>query len=153
MTEIQAAGGIVVDLRRNKPKYLVVHRPDRDEWTFAHGSLRPSETHRDAAFREVLAQTGYECEMLGKLDAVGYDDKNDESTAIRYLMMSPMFGRFQRNDTVDVVVWMKRSQAMTLLSHVHDQRLLAEAHMSLSQLRRANATVSPQATTMLSFSN
>ena len=45
-------------------------------------------------------------------------------------------GEFVRNDEVDAVTWVKRSQALTLLTHVHDQAVLVEAHLLIKELRR-----------------
>ena len=44
-------------------------------------------------------------------------------------------GKFSRNDEVDAVTWVKRNQAMALLTHIHDQAVLVEAHMMVKDIR------------------
>ena len=55
---------------------------------------------------------------------------------VRYWLMEAESGRFSRNDEVDAVTWLKRSQAMAMLTHIHDQAVLVEAHMMVKDIRR-----------------
>jgi 8-oxo-dGTP diphosphatase len=55
---------------------------------------------------------------------------------VRYWLMQPMSGSFTANDEVDAVMWVKRTKAMNMLTHVHDQAVLAEAHVAIKSLRR-----------------
>ena len=133
---IQAAGGVVVDLSKGKPRYLVVHRPNYDDWSFPKGKLDAGEKHRDAALREVKEETGLVCNVLTKLSPVTYQTPNGNPKRVKYWLMEARSGRFARNDEVDAVTWVKRSQAMSLLTHVHDQAVVVEAHLLVKQLRR-----------------
>ena len=135
MSTINAAGGVVVDLSRGKPRYLVVHRPAYDDWTFPKGKLDPDERFRDAALREVKEETGFVCKTLGKLSPVTYTTPNGNPKLVRYWLMEAQSGRFARNDEVDAVTWLKRSAAMSLLTFVHDQALLVEAHLMAKEIR------------------
>ncbi|MEM7093749.1 MAG: NUDIX hydrolase [Actinomycetota bacterium] len=132
---IQAAGGVVADLSRGKPRYLLVHRPAYDDWTFPKGKLDPEEKHRDAALREVKEETGLVCQPLAKLSPVQYTTPNGRPKRVKYWLMEPESGEFARNDEVDAVTWLKRSQAMSLLTYVHDQALLVEAHLLAKEIR------------------
>ena len=58
---LQAAGGVLVDFSKGKPRYLLVHRPQYDDWTFPKGKLDTGERFRDAALREVKEETGLVC--------------------------------------------------------------------------------------------
>lgn len=133
---IEAAGGVVVDLSKNKPRYLLIHRPRYDDWSLPKGKLAAGEKHRDAALREVKEETGMVCEIVSRLSPVNYITPNGKPKRVKYWLMSANSGTFVRNDEVDAVTWVKRSQAMSLLTHVHDQAVLVEAHLLLKELRR-----------------
>lgn len=133
---IEAAGGVVVDLSRSKPRYLLIHRNRFDDWSMPKGKLHKGEKHRQAALREVKEETGYDCEILGKLSATRYQTPNKKQKKVRYWLMTPSGGEFIPNDEVDAITWLKRSQAMTLLTYMHDQALLVEAHLAVKSLQR-----------------
>lgn len=135
MSMIQAAGGVVVDLSKGKPRYLIVHRPSYDDWSFPKGKLDAGEKHRDAALREVKEETGLLCTVLAKLSPVTYMTPNGNPKRVKYWLMEPDSGKFARNDEVDAVTWLKRSQAMSLITYVHDQAVLVEAHLLAKELR------------------
>lgn len=136
MSRIEAGGGVVVDISKSKTRYLLIHRPRYDDWTFPKGKLDRGEKHRDAALREVKEETGLVCEVLAKLSPVNYQTPNGNPKRVKYWLMSPVSGKFSRNDEVDAVTWVKRSQAMSLLTHMHDQAVLVEAHLIAKELRR-----------------
>ncbi len=133
---IEAAGGVIVDMTRGKPRYLLIHRPRYDDWSLPKGKLNRNEKHRDAALREVKEETGLVCDVLARLSPVNYITPNGRPKRVKYWLMTPRSGTFIRNDEVDVVTWVKRSQAMSLLTHVHDQAVLVEAHVLVKELRR-----------------
>lgn len=144
MNIVEAAGGVIVDLTRGKPRYLLVHRPSYDDWTLPKGKLERREKHKDAALREVKEETGFNCEVLAKLSPVEYLTPVGNLKKVRYWLMTPTTGTFVRNDEVDAITWLKRSQAMSLLTYVHDQALLVEAHLRVKELKR-DAKVAAQA--------
>ena len=51
--------------------------------------------------------------------------------------MTPVSGEFARNDEVDAVSWLKRSAAMSLVTYVHDQAVLVEAHLRAKEIKAA----------------
>ena len=136
MGVIQAAGGVLVDLSKGTPRYLLVHRPRYDDWTFPKGKLDRGERFRDAALREVKEETGLVCRILGRLSPVAYVTPAGNPKQVKYWLMEAESGRFTRNDEVDAVTWLRRSQAMALLTHVHDQAVLVEAHVMVRDIRR-----------------
>ena len=133
---IEAAGGVVVDLSKGKPRYLLIHRPAYDDWSLPKGKLNRNEKYRDAALREVKEETGLVCDVLAKLSNVNYITPAGNHKRVKYWLMEPISGKFVRNDEVDAITWVKRSQALSLLTHVHDQAVLVEAHVLLKQIQR-----------------
>jgi len=115
---------------------LLIHRPRYDDWSLPKGKLDAGEKHRDAALREVKEETGLVCEILAKLSPVNYITPNGNPKRVKYWLMEARSGKFVRNDEVDAVTWVKRGQAMSLLTHVHDQAVLVEAHLIAKDLRR-----------------
>ena len=132
---IEAAGGVIVDVSRDKPHYLLIHRPRYDDWTFPKGKLDRGEKHRDAALREVKEETGLNCEVITKLSPTRYRTQNGNPKRVRYWLMRPTSGSFVRNDEVDAVTWLKRRAAMAILTHEYDRVLLTEAHTITKSLR------------------
>lgn len=137
MSFIEAAGGVVVDMSKGKPRYLLVHRPGYDDWSLPKGKLEPGEKHSDAALREVKEETGLVCEVIQKLSPVQYKTPAKNRKRVKYWLMQPVSGEFVRNDEVDAITWLKRSQAMSLLTYVHDQAVLVEAHLLVKEIKRA----------------
>jgi 8-oxo-dGTP pyrophosphatase MutT (NUDIX family) len=133
---IEAAGGVVVDISKNKPRYLLIHRPRYNDWSLPKGKLNDGETHHDAALREVKEETGLVCDVLAKLSPVNYKTPNGNSKQVKYWLMQTRSGGFVKNDEVDDVTWVKRSKAISKLTHVHDQAVLVEAHVLVKELRR-----------------
>ena len=142
---IQAAGGVVVDLSKGKPRYLVVHRPTYDDWSFPKGKLDPGEKHRDAALREVKEETGLICAVLGKLSPVHYQTPNGNPKRVKYWLVERVSGEFAKNDEVDSVTWLKREAAMSLLTYVHDQALLVEAHLIAKEIKAERKRIAIEA--------
>lgn len=142
---IQAAGGVVVDLSKGKPRYLVVHRPLYDDWSFPKGKLDAGEKHRDAAIREVKEETGLVCDVLTKLSPVKYTTPNGNPKRVKYWLMERISGEFAKNDEVDSVTWLKRSSAMSLLTYVHDQALLVEAHLVAKDIKAERKRIAREA--------
>jgi len=136
MERIEAGGGVIVDMSKGKPRYLLIHRPRYDDWSLPKGKLNRNEKHRDAALREVKEETGLVCDVLAKLSPVNYITPNGNKKRVKYWLMEARSGTFVRNDEVDAVTWVKRSQAMSLLTHVHDQATLVEAHLIVKDIRR-----------------
>jgi 8-oxo-dGTP diphosphatase len=133
---IEAAGGVVVDMSKNKPRYLLIHRPRYNDWSLPKGKLNEGETHHDAALREVKEETGLVCDVLARLSPVSYTTPNGNAKQVKYWLMQTRSGDFVKNDEVDDVTWVKRSKAISMLTHVHDQAVLVEAHVLVKELRR-----------------
>lgn len=129
--EVEAAGGVVVDQRSSGPRILLVHRPRYDDWSLPKGKLDPGETAREAAYREVLEETGVKCVLRDKLPEVRYIDHQGRRKRVRYWMMTPKRpvkkSAFVPNDEVDAIKWAKPGKARQMLTYRRDMAVLKDA--------------------------
>jgi 8-oxo-dGTP diphosphatase len=123
---IEAAGGVVWrSSSKGTAKVLLVHRPRYDDWTLPKGKLEPGESARDAAWREVLEETGLECKLGDELAEITYDDRKGRRKRVRYWAMEVVRGGFEPNDEVDEIAWLPVDQAVDRLTYRRDAKLLA----------------------------
>jgi 8-oxo-dGTP diphosphatase len=141
---IRAAGGVVIDPNR-RGRYLVVHRPKYDDWSFPKGKVARGESFRECAIREVGEETGLVCEPIEELKPVEYVTRHGNLKTVRFWIMEPLSGTFAVNDEVDAVTWIKRSQALSLLTHDYDHSVLVEAHRRVKEVRQATKKAARQA--------
>ena len=134
---VMAAGGVIVDPKRSS-RLLVVHRPKYDDWSFPKGKLDKHESAATCARREVYEETGLVCDLLEELSPVHYETPNGNLKTVRYWLMRPIAGALRVNDEVDAFTWLKRHQALALLTHEHDHRLAVEAARRVKEVRRAD---------------
>jgi 8-oxo-dGTP diphosphatase len=124
---IEAAGGVVTRSRKGQLEVLVVHRPKYDDWSLPKGKVDDGEKAKDAALREVLEETGYECSIVERLPSVHYECTNGRPKRVRYWRMEVERGSFVANDEVDEVQWWRASKVAERLSYDHDRELVADA--------------------------
>ncbi|MEM7093444.1 MAG: NUDIX hydrolase [Actinomycetota bacterium] len=133
---VMAAGGVIVDPARPS-RVLVVHRPKYDDWSFPKGKLAKNEAPPTCARREVYEETGLVCELLEELGAVSYETPAGNLKSVRYWLMQPIAGELRANDEVDAFTWLKRQQALALLTHDHDHAVAVDATRRVKERRRA----------------
>jgi 8-oxo-dGTP diphosphatase len=122
---VRAAGGLVV--RRTLqgwPEIAVVHRPEREDWSFPKGKLEPDESFEEAAVREVLEETGLTCQLGIFLGHTEYRDRKDRPKVVAYWAMEVVEGSFTPNDEVDELRWLDVGAASDLLTYERDRELL-----------------------------
>jgi 8-oxo-dGTP pyrophosphatase MutT (NUDIX family) len=103
---------------------LLVHRPRYDDWTIPKGKLEPGETHEQAARREVLEETGLDCELGRELPSTSYRDRKGRLKTVRYWAMHPLAGVPAPSREIDDVRWASLAEAERLLTHEHDGQVL-----------------------------
>ena len=119
---IQAAGGAVWRIdAADELQVLLVHRPRYDDWSLPKGKLQPGERHLIAALREVAEETGYFCRVTLSLPDTNYRDRKDRRKRVRYWAMVPERGRWTPNDEVDEIRWLGITEALEMLTYVHDR--------------------------------
>ncbi len=128
---VQASGGIVWrDGPGDSVEVLIVHRPRYDDWSFAKGKAESDEDAETCALREVLEETGYECELGAELASVWYHDNKGRPKVVRYWAMEILGGSFEPNEEVDTVAWVDLDAVDGRLSYDRD-RLIATSMRSL----------------------
>ena len=129
--EIKAAGGIIVRSAKKGPKVLLVHRERYNDWSFPKGKLEPGEKFKEAALREVLEETGYECKLhKPSLPSILYKDRNGRSKEVRYWIMTALSGEFEPNDEVDLIAWVRLDKVVDRLTYAKDQKFFLDVRKS-----------------------
>ena len=122
---VQAAGGLVVrHTSRGEMQILLVHRPQREDWTFPKGKLEAGESHERCALREVEEETGLRCKLGAELPAISYINGKSRLKVVRYWIMDPGSSRTQPRNEVDEVRWASIEEAASLLTYPRDRKLL-----------------------------
>jgi 8-oxo-dGTP pyrophosphatase MutT (NUDIX family) len=123
-----SAGGLVVD---DDGRVLLIRARDlRDQpvWTLPKGALKPGESSKDAALREVQEETGYRCEIVREIAPVTYwfqrGGRRIRKT-VRWYLMRPVAKVGEHDHEVDEVLWTDRADADARLRYDSDRRLLA----------------------------
>ena len=120
MNLVRAAGGLVL----RDGKFLLVHRPRYDDWTFPKGKCDVDEPDEACALREVHEETGLVCRIAGEAGTTEYVDSKGRPKRVRWWLMEPLEGDFSPNDEVDEVRWAEPAEAAKLLSYDRDLALL-----------------------------
>lgn len=125
---VRAAGG--VPWRRGDDELLevcIVHRTQRQDWSFPKGKLDPGEAWDVAAVREVFEETGLVAVPGDRLAAVEYVDHQGRPKQVRYWAMAVAADAgFAADDEVDERRWVTPEEAHALLDYEGDRLVLDE---------------------------
>ena len=121
---VQAAGGVVLRGGTDAPEVLLVHRPRYDDWTLPKGKAESGEDPAATARREVVEETGFECELGRELPSTTYEDDRGRPKVVRYWVMRPVAGDFRANDEVDAIAWCRLDEAAPRLTYERDRAVL-----------------------------
>jgi 8-oxo-dGTP diphosphatase len=123
---IEAAGGVVWRTTDNPIlEILLIHRPQRHDWSLPKGKLRRREPALDCALREVREETGLLCTVGPELPEARYQDRKGRSKRVRYWAMQEVAGEFRRNREVDETRWLRIDRAAEMLTYDHDLVVVA----------------------------
>jgi 8-oxo-dGTP diphosphatase len=123
---IQAAGGLVW----RSGRLAVIHRLKRGDWSLPKGKLEPGETFPDAALREVAEETGCRARLGEFAGYTLYSVKRGPKLVLFWHMFASGSYRFEPNDEVDRIEWLRPSEALSRLDHAAERRLVRDAAAS-----------------------
>lgn len=121
---VHAAGGAVLREGSDGLEIIVVHRPSHADWSLPKGKREAGETDEQCALREVLEETGYECELSVVLGTSDYVDNRGRDKQVVFFIMRPVAGAFAANDEVDELRWLSLEAARALLTYDRERELL-----------------------------
>jgi len=125
---VRAAGGAVWRHGSDGVEVLLVHRPRYDDWSLPKGKAEAGEDDVDTALREVVEETGLECELGVELARIRYVDHNGRPKVVRYWEMTPVAPDgsqpFVANHEVDEVVWLTLPLAVERMTYPRDSPVL-----------------------------
>ncbi|MGH3919007.1 MAG: NUDIX hydrolase [Pseudonocardiaceae bacterium] len=125
MPGLIAAGAVVWQLSPSGDvEVALVHRPRYDDWSLPKGKPHPGEALPLTAVREVAEETGHTVVLGPRLGSTRYPVPAGEKEA-HYWAARSTGGSFRPSEEVDELRWLPPVKASDLLSHEHDQTLLA----------------------------
>ncbi|MGD9618640.1 MAG: NUDIX domain-containing protein [Mycolicibacterium sp.] len=122
---IHAAGAVLwrpgdVD---GTPAIALIHRPRYDDWSLPKGKVDPGETEPVTAVREIEEETGFRAHLGRRLLTVSYPVDQAVKT-VRYWAARCVSGNFKVNDEVDDLRWLPTADALSVLTHPLDRKVL-----------------------------
>jgi 8-oxo-dGTP diphosphatase len=120
-----AAGAVVWRrLPSGEVEVAVIHRPRYDDWSLPKGKSHAGELLPITAVREVAEETGQAITLGPRLGTTRYPVPAGQKV-VHYWLALAGGGNFRPGDEVDEFRWLPVPKALELLSHSHDQTLLA----------------------------
>lgn len=123
--QIKAGGGLVWRMGPNGYEIAVVYRSRYNDWSLPKGKLKKGESFQQAAFREVMEETGCEADIVCFAGEIRYDTILGPKI-VRYWHMQ-VLNQSCANPAQDVdqVRWISPSEAMHMLTYPLETELLS----------------------------
>jgi 8-oxo-dGTP pyrophosphatase MutT (NUDIX family) len=107
----RAYGGVVINSRGQVLLREPAGHYKGDVWTFAKGRPDPGESPEQTALREVLEETGYRTEIIGKIPG-SFDGKR---TSNEYFLLLPVEDTKQFDAETESIRWATGEEARRLI--------------------------------------
>jgi len=121
---IQAAGGLLWRHTPNGKELAVIHRPKHDDWTLPKGKLKPGESWKEAALREVYEETGCKVEIENFAGCICYTSNNVPKVVLYWNMKLIGNCNFRPNKEVDQLQWLTIDKALASLDYQPERELI-----------------------------
>ncbi len=132
--QLRSAGGVLIAVVNGTAYTVVLHQRSPDEWRLPKGKLRPGETPREAAAREVEEETGITArprERLGEIQYQYIDPETNQQVhkqVVFYLMPVAEAKTIDiESKTFDQGLWMSANEAQTRLTFAAERRIVQAA--------------------------
>lgn len=121
---VMAAGGIV--LRRGPaPLIAIVRQRKRNEWVLPKGKLDDGETPKEAAYREVLEETGHDVAVHEFLGTLAYP-MGGGTKVVHFWRMEAGGGPVRKlTNDIKAVDWLTLEEALKRLSREYERAFLS----------------------------
>ncbi len=124
-----AAGGLLESTDDGELRIALVHRIKHDDWTIPKGHLDKGETIEEAAVREVEEETGCIGRIIEIVQPVAYLVKSRPKIVVFYRMALIEQRELKPNKEVDIVEWLKPTDALERLSYQTDRGLVTRVYL------------------------
>jgi 8-oxo-dGTP pyrophosphatase MutT (NUDIX family) len=124
-----SCGGVVLDRSQNKLLLIKVENLSKTVvWTFPKGHPEKGETDIQAALREVVEETGWECRVVESLLDVDYFFVHENvrtHKTVRWFLMEPVkkVGEFNPGE-IKGCEWVSPEEAGRLVVYESDHKIL-----------------------------
>ncbi len=131
-----SAGGIVLRYERDEAFIVIVERGKNvpPKWApllrqLPKGECSLGETLQQTALREVLEETGFDCQIVGKAGLAQWSYERDNLSwdeTVHYFFMFPKaIAAQEHDDEFDRVLWVRIDHAVQFLSYPEERELIA----------------------------
>ncbi|MBR2812082.1 MAG: NUDIX domain-containing protein [Solobacterium sp.] len=125
----KSCGAVIYRMNEDKRfEYLLV-RSMEGEWGFAKGHVRPGESEKETAAREILEETGLETDFVGTFrETCSYMLPSGNNKDVVYFLAVPHGGSLRPHEGEIIEVgWFRRRDAAALLAHDSQKAILRKA--------------------------
>jgi len=133
----KSAGGIVYKKEGKKVKVLLISKKGGAVWALPKGRIEEGEDETETAKREIHEETGFTCEVKGKIDEVSYSFLLKEENvfynkSVVFYLMPVMSDKQDKHDTeADEVKWFTLGDAASKVTYLSEKKILTKARKLL----------------------